>query len=129
MISDNGTNFVGANNELKKLLALLDQEKIQNNMANKSIERKFNPPGASHFGRFYEALIKSSERAINAVLGNADIAEEDLLTTITGAKGLLNSRPPRYQSSDPKDEPVLTPNHFLYRQCGGQLAQETVDDL
>ena len=129
VISDNGTNFVGANNELKELLALLDQEKIKKNMANKGIKWKSNPPGASHFGGFYEALIKSSKRAINAVLGNADITDEELLTAITGAEGLLNSGPLTYQSSDPKDEPVLTPNHFLHGQCGGQLAPETVDDL
>ena len=90
-------------------------------MANKGIKWKFNPPGASHFGGFYEALIKSSKRAINAVLGNADITDEELLTAITGAEGLLNSRPLTYQSSDPKDEPVLTPNHFLH----GQLAPES----
>ena len=129
VISDNGTNFVGVNNELKELLALLNQEKIKKNMANKGIKWKFNPPGASHFGGFYEALIKSSKRAINAVLGNADITDEELLTAITGAEDLLNSRPLTHQSSDPKDEPVLTPNHFLHGQCGGQLAPETVDDL
>ena len=60
VISDNGTNFVGENNELKELLALLDQQKTKNNMANKGIEWKFNPPGASHFRGFYEALIKGS---------------------------------------------------------------------
>ena len=42
--TDNGTNLVGANNEL---LALLDQEKIKNNMANKGIKWKFNPPRPS----------------------------------------------------------------------------------
>ena len=93
VISDNGANFVGANNELQELLALLDQEKIKNNMANKGIKWKFNPPGASHFGGFYEALIKSSKCTINAVLGNADITNEEVLTAITGAEGLLNSRP------------------------------------
>ena len=129
VISDNGMNFVGGNNELEKLLALLDQEKIRNNMENKGIKRKFNPPRASHFGGFYEALIKSSKHAINAVLGIADITDEELLTAITRVKGLLNSRPLTYQSIDPEDEPVLTPNHFLHGQCGGQLAPETVDDL
>ena len=118
--SDNGKNFVGGNNERKELLALLDQEKIKNNMANKGIEWKFNPPGASHFGGFYETLIKSLKRAMNAVLGNADITDEELLTAIIGAEGLLNSRPLTYQSNGSKDEPG---------QCGGKLAPETADDL
>ena len=38
VISDNELNFAGANNELEELLALLDQEKIKNNMASKGIE-------------------------------------------------------------------------------------------
>ena len=87
VISDNGTNFVGANNELKELLTLLDQEKIKNNMTNKGIKWKFNPPGASHFGEFYEALIKCSKHAINVVLGNADITDKELLTAITRSEG------------------------------------------
>ena len=98
---------------------MLDQEKIKNNIANKGIEWKFNPPGARHFGGFYEALIKSSRRAINAVFGNADITDKQILTAITGAEGLLNSRLLSHQSGDPKDESVLTPNHFLYGQCRG----------
>ena len=39
--SDNGTNFVGANNELRKCIKLLDKEKIQNFCAPKEIEWKF----------------------------------------------------------------------------------------
>ena len=45
MISDNGTNFVGAVNELKELVDQLDKERIQRTTANKGIEWKFKPPG------------------------------------------------------------------------------------
>ena len=43
----------------------------------------------------------------------------------TGVESLLNSRPLSSVSGDVNDEPVLTPNHFLIGQMGGELAPET----
>lgn len=73
-------------------------------------------------------MIKSAKRAIYAILGNADITDEELLTAFTGAESLFNSRPLTYQSANPKDNVPLTPNHFLHGQLGVQLAPKSVDD-
>ena len=128
MYSDNGTNFKAADKELKSLISQLDQEKIKESIANKGIVWHFNPPLAPHFGGVHESMIKSAKRAINAILGNADITDEELMTTIIGAEGLINSRPLTYQSADPADDTPLTPNHFLHGQVGGQFAPTTVDE-
>ena len=40
----------------------------------------------------------------------------------------MNSRPLTTVSDDPNDEPVLTPNHFLIGQMGGDTAPDSVDD-
>ena len=128
VLSDNGLNFVGANRELKALLAQMDQSKIVDTLAIRGIKWQFNPPLAPHFGGVFEALIKSAKRAIKAVLGEADVTDEELLTALVGAEGLLNSRPLCYQGDNPDDEPVLTPNHFLFGQLGGQLAPEYAYD-
>ena len=127
MLSDNGGNFVGANKELCDLVKELDQEKITKLTANQGVNWKFNPPLAPHFGGVHETMIKAAKRAIHAILGNADITDEELTTAFTGAEALLNSRPLTYQSANPEDDVPLTPNHFLFGQIGGQFAPESVD--
>ncbi|XP_070531583.1 uncharacterized protein [Ptychodera flava] len=129
VISDNGTNFVGANRELGELICAMDQLKIVDSAANKGIIWKFNPPLGSHHGGLFEALIKSAKVALKAILGDARVTDEELHTAIVEVEGLMNSRPLTYCSNDPTDEPVLTPNHFLYGQAGGQLAPRVVDEV
>ena len=73
-------------------------------------------------------MIKSAKQAINAVLGNADINDEELMTAIIGAEALINSQPLTYQSADPSDDVPLTPNHFLNDQIGGQFTPTSVDE-
>lgn len=127
MVSDNGTNFVGAVNELKELVGQLDKNKIQRTTAQKGIQWNFNPPGAPHFGGAHEVMVKAAKKAIYAVLSNSDVTDEELITVVAGAESLLNSRPLTYQSSNPRDNVPLTPNHFLYGQMSGQFAPESVD--
>ena len=55
------------------------------------------------------------------------MTDEELITVSTGVESLLNSRPLTYQSSDPRDDVPLTPNHFLHGQMRGQFAPESVD--
>ena len=128
MYSDNGTYFRAADKEMKSLILQLDQEKIKESIVNKGIKWHFNPSSAPHFGGVHESMIKSAKRAINAILGNADITDEELMTAIIGAEGLINSRPLTYQSTDPADDVPLTPNHYVHGQIGGQFAPTTVDD-
>ena len=83
VVSDNGTNFVGAERELRELVEAFDQEKIANKTTQDyAMEWKFNPPSAPHFDGVFEAMIKSAKKAIKAILGNADITDEELHTAI-----------------------------------------------
>ncbi len=43
--SDNGTNFVGAERELKEMLSSCNKSKIQKAMLMKGVQWSFNPPG------------------------------------------------------------------------------------
>ncbi|KAJ8048364.1 hypothetical protein HOLleu_00646 [Holothuria leucospilota] len=89
-----------------------------------------NPPMAAHFGGIHESMIKSAKRAIHAILKmeNADVNDEELLSAIVGAEGLINSKPITYQSANSKDDIPLTPNHFLHGQMGGRFAAEMAID-
>ena len=127
MVSDNGTNFVGGNNELRELVNQIDKEKVESLTSNKGVNWHWNPPASPHFGGVFERMIKAAKRAINAILRNAEVNDEELETTIIGVESLINSRPLTRVSGDPNDEPVLTPNHFLIGKMGGDLAPESVD--
>ena len=128
VISDNGTNFVGAERELRELVEALDADRIaQETSKYCPIDWKFNPPCAPHFGGVFEALIKSAKKAIKVILGDADVSDEELHTAICGAERLLNSRPITYVSSDPNDLSPLTPSHFLVGEIGGPFAPEALD--
>ena len=45
-------------------------------------------------------MIKSAKKVITAILEQADITDEALMTAIIGAEGLINSRPLTYQSTN-----------------------------
>ena len=128
IISGHGTNFVRAEKELPLLVQQLDQDRIMASTANKGVKWHFNPPHAPHFGGVFETMVKSAKKAIGAILGSADITDEELLSAFTGAKVLMNSRPRAYLSANLKDNLPSTPNHFLHGQVGGKFATESVDE-
>ena len=49
MISDNGTNFVGAEKELAEYIVAWNKRKIEEHLIHQGIRWKFNPPAAPHF--------------------------------------------------------------------------------
>ena len=52
--SDNGTNFVGADHELQRLVSEWNQQKLHDDLAARGITWKFNPPAAPHHGGAWE---------------------------------------------------------------------------
>ncbi|XP_064646181.1 uncharacterized protein LOC135499366 [Lineus longissimus] len=123
VVSDNGSNFVGAERYLGELISEMSEVKILEKASSLGIKWRFNPPLGSHHGGVFEAMVKCAKQSLKAILGEAQVTDEELLTAVIEVEGLLNSRPIVYCENDPEDE-VLTPNHFLHGQTGGQLSPE-----
>ena len=126
--SDNGTNFVAGERELREAVAQLDEQKIAVTAVDRRIKWRFNPPAAPHFGGVHEALVKTSKKAIYSVLRGADINDEELMTAFSGAEEILNSRPITYQTSNSVDELPLSPNNFLTGRSSMEFPYEALDE-
>ena len=113
MRSDNGTNFVGANNELREALESLNQERITSELAHQGITWYFNPPASLHMGGIFESLVKQAKRAMKTVINDLVLPEETLHMVLVETESILNGRPLIAVSDDLNDYEALTPNHFL----------------
>ncbi|XP_077997089.1 uncharacterized protein LOC144450360 [Glandiceps talaboti] len=113
LFSDNGTNFRGAEFEVKQALENWNQERIIDNLRRKHIQWHFNPPAASHAGGVWERMIRSIRKILRSLLGNKLVDDETLLTFLTEAEKILNDRPLVRSSDDPADLEPLTPNSLL----------------
>ncbi|GJQ88544.1 hypothetical protein Trydic_g3631 [Trypoxylus dichotomus] len=80
--SDNGTQFIGANTELKKLLKQLQTqtqtEQVKAYMAHNGIRWHFIPPRSPHFGGLWEAAVKSVKTHLTKIIGNASLNYEEM---------------------------------------------------
>ena len=119
--SDNGTNFVGAQLELKRSIQEWNQNQINSFLLRKEITWIFNPPGASHMGGVWERLIRSIRSVLNSLLGLQRLDDEGLSTLMTVVESIVNNRPITKLSDDPNDDSPLTPNHLLLQRPGSIL--------
>jgi len=126
--SDNGTNFVGAEKELRDGLKRLNTEQICDQLSSDGVQWHFNPPSSPHFGGAWERLVQSAKRALKVVAGKQRVNDETLLTFMAEVESLMNGRPLTHVSVDPRDEEALTPNHFLLGRASPNLPQDVLDD-
>jgi len=124
--SDNGTNFTGAEKELRHSVQDLNEERIKSELHLREVEWfscplpewRFQPPAASHMSGVWERPIISVRKAMKAVLGSpgALVGLETLRTVFAEVTSILNSRPLCPSSDDPNDLEPLTPNNFLLQR-------------
>ena len=113
MLSDNGTNFVGSERELREALAKLNHSKIQGALLQHGIKWSFNTPAASHHGGVWERVIRMIRKVLNSVLRLQTLDDDGLHTVLCEVEAILNDRPITKLSEDPNDLEPLTPNHIL----------------
>lgn len=123
LISDNATNFVGANNFLTAISQQLNSE-------SHLMERQFNirwrfmTPGAPHQGGIYEAAVKAIKYHLTRIISDRTLTYEEYATVLCQVEALVNSRPIAPLPDDPTSLNALTPGHFLIGEALVRIPDE-----
>uniref|UniRef100_A0ABD2XDY7 Integrase catalytic domain-containing protein n=1 Tax=Trichogramma kaykai TaxID=54128 RepID=A0ABD2XDY7_9HYME len=129
LYSDQGTNFVGADAELRRLHSK-GSEAYKSICANLRDEHgttwHFNPPSSPHFGGLWESGVKSVKHHLKRMVGDALLTYEEFATLLTQIEAILNSRPLTELGEDPKNDPVLTPAHQLIQESSFIVAEPPI---
>lgn len=130
--SDNGTNFVGANRELK---SMFDESMSQLSttasemLAIKGTTWHFIPAHSPHFGGLWEAAVKAFKYHLKRIVDQSVLTYEEFYTLLTEIEASLNSRPLCQMSSDPNDTEAITPGHFLVGCALNSLPEPSIIDV
>ena len=117
--SNNGSNFIGAEQELKKAYLEMDDRKIQSFLLEQGgdcIRWHKNPPLASRMGGVWERQIRSATAILDSLLKTHGecLDNESLLTVMTEAEDILNSRPLTVEVlNDPTSLQPLSPVNIV----------------
>ena len=119
---DQGTNFVGAKNELQDNLTRLSHDVITHKLMDMDCEFQLNPPSASHMGGVWERQIRTVRSVLTGLLDKGTSSRLDttsLRVIMYEVMAIVNSRPLTVEQLDGSDGPLpLTPNHLLTMKTG-----------
>ena len=114
LYTDSGSNFIGANRELK---AFFKSEEFLRQVHSCAVQTQFQwhfiPPNSPHFGGLWGAGVKSLKYHWKRIVGEVLLTFEEFSTLITQIETCFKSRPLIALSSDPNDPSHLSPGHFL----------------
>lgn len=86
VLSDCGTNFHGAERELR--FATMEPQ-LKEQLAAYQIDFKFNPPNAPHFGGVWEREVQSVKSGLQVAVGSQSVSEDVLYTVLVEVEGIL----------------------------------------
>jgi hypothetical protein len=130
--SDNGGSFVKGETEIQEALRNIKWDQVMFKTSLNGVQEwDFSPPYTPHMNGLSETMVKQSKRAMNMALLSHDLNDHELISVVIGAEALLNSRPLTHISDDPNDKDgyLITPNHFLMGQAGGQFAPNVGEQI
>ena len=124
MISDNGSTYLSAANELHSLMHLPE---VQKELGKRGVTWQFIPKKAPWYGGFWERLVGITKAAIKKVVGRRHISLSTLETIIVEIEAVLNDRPLTFVPSDLGEPEPLTPAHLLHGRRITCLPYQTVE--
>ena len=117
IFSDNGSNFIGSENELRRTGNIQGETStFYASIGGDSITWKRNPPYASHICGIWECQIHSACSILSSLMQThgRSLDEESLAMQMAETEGILNSRPLKADSiSDPNSSLPLSPSNLL----------------
>ncbi len=114
--SDQGSNFVGAKNELRDALKEVDADRVAAFLADRQCDLVMNTPYSSHVGGVWERQIRTVRSVLRATLAlsSGRLNDMSLRAFLYEAMAIVNSRPLTVNDlHDPHSLEPLTPNHLL----------------
>ena len=123
MISDNGSQLVGAERELREMVERLDTQKLQEFCAERGMKWQFTTPAAPHQNGCAESLVKSCKIGLKKAIGEQVLTPLELQTCLVEVANLVNQRPIGPIPSDPDDGSYLCPNDMLLGRASTTVPQ------
>ncbi|XP_053663516.1 uncharacterized protein LOC128712653 [Anopheles marshallii] len=128
ILSDRGTNFVGAARELNVALKDVDENALMSRFSGPELKWSFNPPAAPHFGGSWERLVQSVKKILCSFELPRLPTDEILMSTLTEVEMMINSRPLTYVPLNEESDSPITPNHLLLGSSDGSKPAACFDD-
>ena len=122
LLSDNGTQMIGAENELKRMIGW-NESKLKEFCADRGMKWQFITPLAPHQNGCSEAMVKSVKTALKKAIGDAVLTPFELYTCILEVANLVNQRPIGRLPTDPDDSSYLCPNNILLGRATNSVPQ------
>ena len=115
LFSDNGTNFVGADRQLRDMFTESSEYYKQNvfSLAKSSTFWHFIPPASPDFGGLREAAVRSMKLHLRRVIGDQILTFVEYSTLLCKIEACLNSRPLIPLADDASELEPLTSAHFF----------------
>ncbi|XP_029053848.2 uncharacterized protein LOC114881275 [Osmia bicornis bicornis] len=131
LYSDCGTNFQGADPQLKKQFkdSTCENQDVAALLAKDGTQWHFNPPAAPHMGGKWAAVVKSLKFHLKRTIGDALLTFEESKTLLAQIEAIHNSRPLEPLSDDPDDVSALSPGHFLIGSPLNAVPEPTLLDI
>ena len=125
IVSDNGSTYLSAAEELKELLS---SRNLIESLNRQGVIWKFIPKRAPWYGGWWERLIGLTKTALKKTLGRAHVSLIVLETLVVEIEAVLNDRPLTYTFSELEEMDPLTPAHLLYGRRITSLPYDSVDE-
>ena len=125
--SDQGTNFVGATDDLGIEAVKVQSEPLSTYLHSKGVTWIFNPPHSSHMGGVWERMIGITRRILDSMLldiKSKHLTHEVLSTLMAEVSAVINARPLVPVSNDQDCPDILSPAMLLTQKPSSPVHYE-----